>query len=466
MNHNWTPSLFTFLIFLVSITALQAAPVGDYDNNGLVDIRDLQILTECWLADAPCQILTNQWQDQFNGMSRNWLIQTCSPFIATASSQETASLGPANVFDGNLATRWSSVPADNQWLLIDLGQIRTVRGVQLFWETAYASRYSIDLSTDADQWTRVKTINSTDGGFDLVRFPAHSAQYVRINCTQRATEWGYSLYEVFVETNDACLSTDQWQLVWSDEFDGPGLNPDNWTCMIGTGNDDPFDYGLSGWGNNELQYYTDRPQNVDVQNGRLIITARRENYADRQFTSGRIHSAGKVDLLYGRIEASIKLPKGGGMWPAFWMMPTDTTYGEAYSSWAAHGEIDILESSNEADYVQGTLHYGGRWPQNQYTYRKYEPDNADFSQDFHTYALEWDPTEMRWYIDDLHYGTINSWWSTDGSYPAPFNQRFHILFNLAVGGNYPGCTSPSCISAPFPQQLLVDYVRVYRRSYP
>lgn len=245
-----------------------------------------------------------------------------------------------------------------------------------------------------------------------------------------------------------------WSLVWSDEFNGTSLNTTDWNYDFGNGCPD-----LCGWGNNELQYY--RSQNVTVSGGNLVITAKAENYAGYQFTSGKIHTRNKQSFLYGRMEMRAKLPTGGGMWPAFWMMPQD----DAYGGWAASGEIDIMESINDADSVAGTIHYGGSWPANVHSGGTYAP-GVDYSADFHTFAVEWEPDEIRWYVDDVLYSTRTSaqWYSANApeNPRAPFDQPFYIILNAAVGGNYPGCTSPSCISADLPQEYVVDYVRVYQ----
>lgn len=248
-----------------------------------------------------------------------------------------------------------------------------------------------------------------------------------------------------------------YELVWADEFEESTLNTSNWSYDIGDGCPD-----LCGWGNNELQYY--RSQNVSVSGGYLIIEARQESYGGRSYTSGKIHSRNKRDFLYGKIEARMKVPTGGGMWPAFWMMPTDSVYG----GWAASGEIDIMETCNNTDYIGGTIHYGGGWPNNRYSGGTYSPGGVDFSTAFHTYTLEWEPDVMRWYVDGILYSTKTSslWYSdSDPSNPlAPFDQEFYIIMNVAVGGNYTGCTSSSCVSASLPQQLQVDWVRVYQNT--
>ncbi len=244
-------------------------------------------------------------------------------------------------------------------------------------------------------------------------------------------------------------------LVWSDEFDGTSLDPANWTADIGDGCPD-----LCGWGNNELEYY--RPENVEVTGGNLILTARQEWYGGRQFTSGKVHTRDKQSFLYGRIEMRAKIPTGGGMWPAFWMMPQDDVYG----GWASSGEIDIMESSNATTEVGGALHFGGQWPENTSTNGTYSLGGENFADEYHVYAVEWEPEEIRWYVDGTLYSTKYSWqWYSDGAPGnplAPFDQDFYIILNTAVGGWYTGCTEPSCITADLPQEYLIDYVRVYQ----
>ena len=248
-------------------------------------------------------------------------------------------------------------------------------------------------------------------------------------------------------------------LIWNDEFDGAQLDPEVWFYESGDGSQ----YGFGqpgkkpGWGNNELQYYL--PDSVQLANGTLQITARRELAEDYNFTSGRITTQDRFAFKYGRIEASIKFPSGQGLWPAFWMLSQDSPYGE----WAASGEIDVAEAVNldgtGGNEIFGTIHFGGEGQvgQNQSAETRYTP-GFDVTADFHNYAFEWDEFEMRWYIDGMLFKMENSWSSTAAPYPAPFDQPFHVLFNLAVGGDFPG--SPNG-TTPFPATLEVDWVRVY-----
>lgn len=251
--------------------------------------------------------------------------------------------------------------------------------------------------------------------------------------------------------NFAVSPGDTLTLVWSDEFDAAVLDPETWFFEEGDGSQ----YGIPGWGNNELQWYL--PDSALIDNGKLVITARKEVSNDRNYTSARINTRDRFAFRYGRIEARIQLPGGQGIWPAFWMLPQDNVYG----GWAASGEIDIMEAVNlgeaGSNLVHGTIHYGGEWPGNTYSGNEYVvPANA--TENFHVYAIEWDPTEIRWYVDDVLYSMQNNWSSSAAAFPAPFDQHFHILFNVAVGGNWPGEPNSNTV---FPVTMEVDYVRVY-----
>ncbi|MDX2131840.1 MAG: family 16 glycosylhydrolase [Planctomycetota bacterium] len=244
-----------------------------------------------------------------------------------------------------------------------------------------------------------------------------------------------------------------WIPVWADEFDGTALNAANWEVQTGTGTL----YGLENWGNNELQYYTGRPQNLTVSNGMLSIIARAENYNNRSYTSARIRTLGRRDFRYGRFEARISVPAGQGLWPAFWMLPTNSPYG----GWAASGEIDIIETINAATTAHGTIHHGSNWPNNTSNGGQLA---GTYANTFRVYRVEWEPDEIRWYVDGVRYYRVTSatWFSTaaPANDRAPFDTPFHLLLNLAVGGNWPG--NPNA-STPFPSTLRVDYVRVSQR---
>lgn len=243
-----------------------------------------------------------------------------------------------------------------------------------------------------------------------------------------------------------------WELVWSDEFDGDSLDAGKWSYMTGTGSD----YGLEGWGNNELQYY--RPENVTVADGMLSIAAIKENYGGMKYTSGRIRTKRKGDWVNGRFEFRAKMPVGQGLWAAIWMLSTSDSYG----GWAASGEIDIMEYlGHETKKVHGTLHFGRVWPYNEYKGTSYNTYDKSFSEDFHEFILKWEVGSMKWYVDGVLYQTLGEgdWYTQGKDFPAPFDRQFHLLLNLAVGGNWPG--SPDG-STNFPQEMVIDYVRVYQ----
>lgn len=248
-------------------------------------------------------------------------------------------------------------------------------------------------------------------------------------------------------------SSSAWRLVWADEFDGPEIDRAKWG----------FEVNAWGGGNEELQYYTDRPENAHLADGCLHLVARKETFTGpegtREYTSARVRTLGLGDWCYGRFEVRAKLPEGQGLWPAIWMLPSVSTYG----GWAAGGEIDIMELvGHRPAEVLGTLHYGGAWPRNVHSGETWSlPAGAGtFADDFHVFAIEWEEGEFRWYVDGLHVQTQRTWHTERARFPAPFDQPFHMLLNVAVGGKLPG--NPDATSV-FPQRMSVDYVRVYQR---
>jgi beta-glucanase (GH16 family) len=250
--------------------------------------------------------------------------------------------------------------------------------------------------------------------------------------------------------------TSGYTLVWSDEFSSAnGSAPDSskWT----------YDLGGSGWGNQELESYTSRPQNVQIQDGNLVVTAIQESYTGsdgiaRNYTSARLKTQNLFTQVYGRFEARIKIPKGQGIWPAFWMLGNDITQ----NGWPRCGEIDIMENiGREPGINHGSLHGpSSAAPTSDLTSTFSLPAGQNLSDDFHIYAIEWEPGAVRFYVDSNNYATfIQSQWPAGGQWV--FDHPFFILLNLAVGGNWPG--SPDA-TTQFPQQMLVDYVRVYTKS--
>ncbi len=237
-------------------------------------------------------------------------------------------------------------------------------------------------------------------------------------------------------------------LVWSDEFDYTGL-PDagKWSYDV--------DGNATGWGNNELQYYTQsRLENAEVKNGNLYITARKEEYSGFHYTSARLVTRQKGDWLYGRIEVKAKLPDGRGMWPAIWMLPTDWAYG----GWPASGEIDIMENVGYNPFVIVASAHTDSYNHIEGTQKSGTITISDCYSNFRVYALEWDADEYRVYVDDTLYFTFKN--EGTGYKEWPFNKRFHLLLNVAVGGNWGGAQGVDDLI--FPKQMVIDYVRVYK----
>lgn len=239
----------------------------------------------------------------------------------------------------------------------------------------------------------------------------------------------------------------QWRLVWEDNFDGPaGQLPDS--TMWG------FDVGTD-WGNAQLEYDTDRPENASLDGaGNLAIVARKESYLGRGYTSARLTTKGLFEPTYGRFEARMQLPWGQGLWPAFWLLGANIDA----VGWPDCGEIDIMEyRGQEPSIVHGSLHgpgYSGGQPVTQ----SYQIMNDRFDTGFHIFAVEWSAEEIRWYVDGTRYQTVRP---EDVPGEWVYNHAFYIILNLAVGGNYVGAPNASTV---FPQTMLVDYVRVYEAA--
>ncbi|EMR00682.1 family 16 glycosylhydrolase [Cesiribacter andamanensis] len=233
------------------------------------------------------------------------------------------------------------------------------------------------------------------------------------------------------------------QLVWQDEFSGSQLNGANWTFETGT--------GAGGWGNNELQYY--RQENTAVRDGYLIITAKQEAFGGRQYTSSRIKTQGKQEFQYGRIDIRAVLPQGQGIWPALWMLGANfPTVG-----WPESGEIDIMEmigGAGRENTVHGTIHWSNAG--NYATFgRSYRLQEGTFADEFHVFSLVWDAGRLRWLVDDVQFNEVD----ITPAELSEFQQKFFLIFNVAVGGNWPG--NPDA-NTSFPQRMVVDYVRVFQ----
>lgn len=271
-----------------------------------------------------------------------------------------------------------------------------------------------------------------------------------------------------------------WQLVWSDEFDGEAIDHSKWS----------FDVDCWGGGNNERQCYRDDPSNAGIEDGKLVITARKESHTGpaypphvkdsmpdpdarwtKPFTSARMVTKGKASWKYGRIEVRARLPQGQGTWPAIWMLPE----GNAYGTWAASGEIDILEAVNLGveckecpggieNTILGTLHFGSEWPDN--ALNSTETHAPDVLDGFHTYGILWSEGRIEWTYDGRTFAMKESdvWWSANSDAPhAPFDQPFHLILNLAIGGGLPEERGLGGVDETgYPKRMLVDWVRVWK----
>ncbi len=241
---------------------------------------------------------------------------------------------------------------------------------------------------------------------------------------------------------------DGMELVWSDEFDGDEVDRTNWT----------YDIGGWGWGNGEAQYYTDRPENARTQDGLLVIELREEEFEESIYTSARLKTQGLQEFQYGRIEARMKVPEGKGTWPAFWMLGSgfDQDAEDPAFTWPTVGEIDIMEyTGKEPDLILGTIHgpgYAGAGGKSTWFRQDF-----DVFEDWHTYAVDWDETGIRWYFDDEMYAEIGP--ENLGRREWVFDKPFFIILNLALGGTLGGPIDPAI---EFPLFTYVDYVRVYQ----
>lgn len=273
-----------------------------------------------------------------------------------------------------------------------------------------------------------------------------------------------------INEDPAPIFTDQteYRLVWEDNFDGSEIDPSKWEHEV----------NCWGGGNNELQCYTDSPKNSFVKDGMLHIVALKETTTGRDgkdgrgpaktlpYSSARLRTKGLASWKYGKICARAQMPYGQGMWPAIWMLPESPKY-----IWAADGEIDIMEVINlpknlvETE-LHGSIHFGGEWPNNTSRTSKVSlPPDEHPAYNFNEYCIEWSEGKIDWFVNGRKYGTKTEWYSQPPNgdrieAPTPFNEPFHLLLNVAVGGNWPGAPDAS---TEFPQKMLVDWVRVYQK---
>jgi beta-glucanase (GH16 family) len=366
---------------------------------------------------------------------------------------------PDKAFDNDPASRWATSSTngwvDPGWISVDLGATAQISQVVLQWDPAYARAYQIQVSPDNANWTSIYSTTTGDGLKDVINATG-TGRYVRMYGTARGSAYGYSLWEFSIYGTGGSPTSPPAQpadpafpatrLVFSDEFNGPaGSKPDTtkWT----------YDPGVPQ--NGEIQYYTPNSENASMNgSGSLVIEARRQDYQGRQYTSHRMNTGNKFSVQYGRIEARVKVPKGNGLWPAFWLMGDDFLQGRP---WPYNGEIDIMEVlGRNTSEAYSTLHapaYNGAGGYGQ----KYA--TVDLSQDYHVWAAEWDSKGIRFFLDGRQVFNADKATVENTRGPWIFDHKFYLILNLAVGGDFPG---PIDASTPFPSQMLVDYVRVYQ----
>ncbi|MBN1412534.1 MAG: discoidin domain-containing protein [Spirochaetales bacterium] len=422
---------------------------------------------------------------------------------ATSSSDENSSYTANLAVDGNTGTRWSSAFSDPQWIQVDLGATYSVASVVLRWEAAYGSAYQIQISANASSWTTLYSTSSSTGGVQTLTVNG-SGRYIRMYGTARGTEWGYSLYEFEVygaaggptpptsatatpvaqATNSptpqpTATPVGGLRLVWEDNFDVDGQpNSSNWNYHVGNGYN-PGLPGFQGWGNGEWEWY--RPENCYVQGGNLVIRADYSttpyyNVGGRDWyqKSGRITTQGKRSWQYGRIEARIRLPKGQGNWCAFWAMGTSSaggTYTSSYNpsssyydimvnNWASCGEIDICEHSGASTTGFANCFWDNRigvYPWDGTQNANYANNSAPYGDVnvYKVYALEWDATYMKWFVDSTQTHIID----ITPAHLEEFHKPFYVILNMAIGGTLGGAVD----AGAFPMYMYVDYVRVYQQ---
>lgn len=285
----------------------------------------------------------------------------------------------------------------------------------------------------------------------VLRILACSFILIQFSCVRQSVRSSSEKYE----------PGEGWNLVWSDEFNGTNLDLSKWS----------YDEGGGGWGNSELQGYTTNTNNIYLKDGKLVISAERvENNPFYSFSSARINTLGKFSFLYGKIVARIKLPYGLGVWPAFWMMGVN----KDSVGWPKCGEIDIMEISGGREYgdsvVYGTAHWydyeinglnsAGQTDLNADT-NQAEPVPIPFYQDYHIFTLDWDTNSLRWSYDGKEFNYLDTSVVRKGM--EAFHKKFYVILNLAIGGRFVKVHSYAEVTAPMPQTMTVDWVRVYQR---
>lgn len=355
---------------------------------------------------------------------------------------------PVSTLEGNATTTLNIVVklsnAFNKEVSLDYAtSSSTAKAGQDFEDTAGSLSFAVgetektipvtllaDFCLEQDEQFEVKLSNPANGSLESTSVVA-----TILNDDVPSSEAGYSTPESYAG----------YTLVWQDEFNGTAIDLNNWTYDIGRGS--------NGWGNNELEYYTDRPQNSFISEGKLVIEAKKEDFSGAQYTSARLKTQGLHSFKFGRIDIRAKLPYGKGIWPALWMLGDNITS----AGWPKCGEIDIMEIIGS---LPATLHGTVHWDNNG-SYASYGKSTTlpacTFADEYHVFSIIWNDQSIKWLLDDVQFNVVD----ITPAALSEFKNNFFFIFNVAVGGNWPGSPDATTI---FPQQMKVDYVRVFQEG--
>jgi hypothetical protein len=412
-----------FALILSLAPGLGAGLAADLDGNCLVNIEDLLLLAQYWLScsgsDCPADTDGDSDADIHDFATLADTFNLSSTITATASSQEAPEYPPESAVDGNFATRWSSAFADNQYLILDLGHQREVTALEINWENAYASSYEILLSNDSSDWTTACSTAEGTGGIEHINITPQTARYVKINCIQRATEWGSSIYEVLVKPlQPTCNSP--FTLVWQDDFNS--FDPSRWEKATHT------------WNENLAQFV---PENVTFAEGIMTLHLTDEPTAQRQYSGAEYRT--KDSYLYGKFVVRAKAAPGSGVISSFFTYrdPPDPTWNE----------IDIEFLGKNTTLIQFNPWWDW-WPNCEPVTYDLPYDTAD---DFHVYTFEWTPDYIRWTVDGDTYHVFRG---------GGVNLSQKIMMNIWISSNtdWAGPFNPNIL----PTAAQYDYVEYYR----
>ena len=431
------------LLFL-SFNYLNAFENGNFDGD------DSAWTT--WIVDGEIEVDLDYTEDGPTGGSGEALRILASNWGNGGVYQEL-NLEEDKVYE--LSGLFKGIGCDQNWMEISILDYEPQPGVDIgtndiivdqhFWHCGASAPWNWDTDFAHSCGSNAYMPASPPGVFTV---PATGVYYLLIKSGGVVSDIMFDNLNIEVIDDDP--PNTGWVLVWSDEFNESEIDESRWSYDIGTGD--------WGWGNDEQQYYTSNSNNSFIENGHLVIRALLQNYGGANYTSARMVTRDQGNWTYGRIEVRAKLPGGVGTWPAIWMLPTDWVYG----GWPYSGEIDIMEHVGfDPNVIHGTAHtevynwWNGIPPPGSSIYLN------GATSDFHNYILEWDEDYLKWYVDDMHYFTYAN--DQEGNYATwPFDQRFHLLLNIAIGGTWGG--QQGIDDSIFPVRLEIDYVRVYEQS--